>query len=122
MRMARKNLNGNDPHVRALRAAEILAQEQVDDDCFDELYRVGILWAGILNTDHQISPTEVAAMLAAYELIRASRLVDAEQHWTNVAQYAAIGCFLESSAATSKNTEVDSTVIDESTIGFRANI
>jgi hypothetical protein len=120
--MALKNLNGEHPHVRALRNAEKLAQERVDDDCLNELHRVGVLWAGILNSDHVIPPTEVAAMLAAYELIRASRLVDAEPHWTNVAQFAAIGAFLESvEVSVEEDGPVDG-FSGNSNIGFTAKI
>ena len=120
--MALKNLNGEYPHVRALRNAEKLAQERVDDDCFDELYRVGVLWAGILNSDHAIPATEVAAMLAAYELVRASRLVDAEPHWTNVAQFAAIGAFLENIAASTEEASATHSSVSDSSVGFTAKI
>lgn len=80
---------------RVLELADEISSRQIEDDSLDELTRVGLLWAGVLGLDEPVEATEVAAMLCAYELIRATRLVDAEPHWVNVASFAAIGASCE---------------------------
>ncbi len=93
MALKRKKTQG--VHSRVLRLADEISSREIEDDSLDELSRVGTLWSGVLGLDEPIEATEVAAMLCAYELIKATRLVDAEPHWTNVASFAAIGASCE---------------------------
>ena len=48
------------------------------------------MWAGLLSLDAGIPASEVAAMLSCVELVRATTLIDAVDHWTNAAVYAAL--------------------------------
>lgn len=61
----------------------------------DEITRIGVVWAGILDLDDVLPPTTVAAMLAASELVQATSTPDAEEHWIGAAAYAAMGAFSE---------------------------
>ena len=61
----------------------------------DEITRIGVVWAGILDLDDVIPPTTVAAMLASSELVQATSTSDSEQHWVGAAAYAAMGAFSE---------------------------
>lgn len=63
----------------------------------DEITRIGVVWAGILDLDDVLPPTTVAAMLAASELVQATSTSDSEQHWVGAAAYAAMGAFSETS-------------------------
>jgi len=95
--MALKRKKTQEIRSPILQRADEISSLQIEDDSLDELSRVGVLWAGVLGLDNTIEATEVAAMLCAYELIRATRLVDSEPHWTNVASFAAIGAACEKS-------------------------
>lgn len=67
----------------------------VEDDALEELSMIGTVWAGFLKLDSAIPATEVAAMLSASELVKATRFVESEQHWSSAASFAAVGSFCE---------------------------
>lgn len=83
-----------DARKRVLREAEsMVTSPEVEQS--DEITRIGIVWAGILDLDDVLPPTTVAAMLAASELVQATSTPDAEEHWVGAAAYAALGAFSE---------------------------
>ena len=83
-----------DPRKRVLRSAEEIAtQPEVEQS--DEITRIGVVWAGILDLDDVIPPTTVAAMLSASELVQATSTKDGEEHWIGAAVYAAMGAYNE---------------------------
>ncbi len=83
-----------DARKRILREAEaVVTSPEVEQS--DEITRIGIVWAGILDLDDVLPPTTVAAMLAASELVQATSTPDSEQHWVGAAAYAAMGAFSE---------------------------
>lgn len=93
--MALKRKKSLEKHSLTLKDAQEVADSMVEDDIYDELFRVGAMWAGLLKLETPIAPSEVAAMLSTYELVRATRFIDSQQHWSNVASFAAIGSFCE---------------------------
>lgn len=93
--MIRNRRQPKDPRQRVLRKAEdLVSQPEVEQS--DNVTRIGIVWAGILDLDNVIPPTTVAAMLAAGELVMATSTPDSEEHWVNAAAYSALGAFSES--------------------------
>lgn len=86
-----------DVRRRVLREAEELVTQKIADNSVEELTRTGIVWGGILDLESGIPPTEVAAMLSAYDLVRATKYVDSEEYWTSAAAYAALGAYSEPS-------------------------
>jgi hypothetical protein len=84
-----------DARKRVLRAAEEIVTQKSQDSVADELSRIGIVWCGILDLDDAIPPSEVAAMLAAADLVRATRYIDSEDHWVSAAAYSALGAHSE---------------------------
>lgn len=78
-----------------LKNAEKLLSEKLELNYGVDLARIGAMWSGILELDSPISPTEVAAMLSTVSLVRATTLVDAEEHWTMAATFAALGAAIE---------------------------
>lgn len=93
--MALKRRKTQKTHVRVLKNAEDSATRQIEDNAADELSRTGVMWSGILDLTEPIPSTEVAAMLCAHELVKATRLIDSEPHWTEAASYAALGAACE---------------------------
>jgi hypothetical protein len=93
MTVARRKVK--DTRKRILRTAEDLVTQRIAENSVEELTRVGIVWCGLLDLDEVISPSDVAAMLSAYDLIRATNLVDSEEYWTSAAAYAALGAYSE---------------------------
>jgi hypothetical protein len=93
MTIARRKVK--DTRKRVLRKAEELATQMIAENSVEELTRVGVVWCGILDLDDVIPPSEVAAMLSAYDLIRATNLVESEEYWTSAAAYAALGAYSE---------------------------
>lgn len=93
MTIARRKVK--DTRKRVLRTAEELATQMIAENSVEELTRVGVVWCGILDLDNVIPPSEVAAMLSAYDLIRATNLVESEEYWTSAAAYAALGAYSE---------------------------
>lgn len=84
-----------DPRKRVLRKAEdIITEEEYEQS--DEITRIGIVWAGLLDLDDVLPPTTVAAMMAAAELVQATSTMNAEEHWIGAAAYAAMGAYSES--------------------------
>jgi hypothetical protein len=83
-----------DARKRILREAESMVTNP-DVEQSDEITRIGVVWAGILDLDDVIPPTTVAAMLASSELVQATSTSDSEQHWVGAAAYAAMGAFSE---------------------------
>lgn len=92
--MIRNKRYQKDPRKRVLREAEAIVTEPEIEQS-DEITRIGVVWAGILDLDDVIPPTTVAAMLAASELVQATSTSDSEQHWVGAAAYAAMGAFSE---------------------------
>ena len=83
-----------DPRKRILREAEQRAtQSEIDQS--DEITRIGIVWAGLLDLDDPIPSTTVAAMLSSSELVLATSTLDSEEHWIGAAVYAAMGAYSE---------------------------
>lgn len=121
--MIRNRRQPKDPRQRVLRKAEdIVSKPEVEQS--DEITRIGIVWAGILDLDNVIPPTTVAAMLSASELVMATSNTDSEEHWVGAAAYAALGAFSENEepAETDELTTSDREVSRLPKIGFSAPI
>jgi hypothetical protein len=117
MTIARRKVK--DTRKRVLRSAEELATQRIAENSVEELTRLGIVWCGILGLEDIISPSEVAAMLSAYDLIRATNLVESEEYWTSAAAYAALGAYSEPYAREDNSSiDVDLDDKDKSPIGF----
>lgn len=117
MTIARRKVK--DTRKRVLRSAEELATQRIAENSVEELTRLGIVWCGILGLEDIISPSEVAAMLSAYDLIRATNLVESEEYWTSAAAYAALGAYSEPYAREDNSSiDVDLDDRDKSPIGF----
>ena len=102
-----------DARKRILREAEeLVLQPEVEQS--DEITRIGIVWAGMLDLDDVIPPTTVAAMLSASELVQATSTSDSEPHWIGAAAYAAMGAFSE----IDDSDESDGKITASQPIGF----
>lgn len=84
-----------DTRKKILRSAEELAAQMIADNGVEELTRVGVVWSGILNLENPISASDVAAMMSAHDLIKATNFVDSEEYWVGAAAYAAMGAYGE---------------------------
>ena len=83
-----------DPRKRVLREAEDrVTKPEIEQS--DEITRIGIVWAGLLDLDDVIPATTVAAMLSASSLVHATSTYDSESHWIDAAAYAALGAYNE---------------------------
>ena len=78
-----------------LKNAEALLSEKIEQGYDTDLVRIGVLWSGILDLEGPIAASEVAAMFASASLIRATTLVDSEEHWTDAAAFSALGHTVE---------------------------
>lgn len=87
-----------DSRKRILREAETRVTDPEIEQS-DDITRIGVVWAGILDLDDVIPPTTVAAMLSASELVQATSTSDSEDHWIGAAAYAALGAYSETAAA-----------------------
>jgi hypothetical protein len=76
-----------------LQAADDIATSKLEENYAVDLARVGIMWSGILELNGPIPPSEVAAMLSCLDLVRATTLIDSEQHWAGAAAHAAIAAY-----------------------------
>ncbi len=83
-----------DSRKRILREAENRVIDPETEQS-DDITRIGVVWAGILDLDDVIPSTTVAAMLSASELVKATSTLDAEEHWIGAAAYAALGAYNE---------------------------
>jgi hypothetical protein len=104
---------GSSKKKTLLRNAEDLLLEKVEQNYDVDLTRIGIVWSGILELDTPIPASEVAAMLSSVSLIRATTLVESEEHWTTAAAYAALGHAAEVDLSPAED---DSDVPDEKAI------
>lgn len=117
MTIARRRVK--DVRKRILRTAEEIVTDKIADNSVEELTKIGIVWCGILDLDTAIPPSEVAAMLAASDLVRATHYVDSEQYWTSAAAYSALGAFSEPSGTSEVSLFDDEERDDkQSPIGF----
>lgn len=105
--MVRQRRQVKDPRKRILRNAEDIVTQRMEERSNEELTRVGIVWSGILDLEDAIPPSEVAALLSAYDLVRATTLVDSEEYWTSAAAYAALGAYSEPKTATVYDIELE---------------
>lgn len=105
-------------HSRILDSAQQSADRLVDDDIVDELRRTGVVWSGLLGLDEAISPSDVAAMISSYELVKATRFVDSESYWSDAASFAAVGAFCELEREEPPGVESDQKEDDQLPIGF----
>jgi len=110
-----------DPRKRILREAENRVADPKTEQS-DDITRIGVVWAGILDLDDVIPSTTVAAMLSASELVMATSTLDAEEHWIGAAAYAALGAYNEVDEA--EGTGEEDTLVAAKTglprIGFTA--
>lgn len=108
------------PKSQVLADAQEAISELVKDNQHADLSRTGMVWAGILDLENPIPASEVAAMLSAYDLVRATTLVDSRKHWTNAAAFAALA-----DAADQQSTdEKPEAIIDDkepTVIGFASS-
>lgn len=74
-----------------LELTEAFVEQFIESEIESDLERVGIVWSGILGTDKPISPSTVAALLSAYDLVLATALIESENHWARAAAYAVLG-------------------------------
>jgi hypothetical protein len=110
-----------DTRKKILRAAEDLAHEKSEDAFLEDLARTGVVWAGMLELENPIAPSEVAALMCAHDLIRATRLVDSEDYWISAATYAALGAHAEPQKEEAKSQEKADEEQTKSAIGFVAS-
>lgn len=108
---------------KVLEAAQQIVTAQMADKQHTDLSRVGMAWAGILDLENAIPPSEVAAMLSAYDLVRATTLVDAHQHWVSAAAYAALADVTEPQSQELVNVDDERSRISEpaAVVGFVAS-
>jgi len=79
-----------------LEDAHTLLIEYVGENRHVDLTRIGYVWQGILDLELPVPPSEVAAMLSAYNLVRATTIVDSRTHWADAAAYAAMAELVDS--------------------------
>jgi hypothetical protein len=113
--MVRQRRPVRDVRKRVLRTAEDIVTQRVEENSYEELSRVGIVWSGLLDLEDAIPASEVAALLAAYDLVRATTLVDSEEYWTSAAAYSALGAYSEPDHVV---YDVEKETDDKSPIGF----
>ena len=106
-----------DIRKKVLREAEQRATGP-DVEQSDDLSRIGVVWAGILDLDDGIPATTVAAMLASCKLVQATSSYDAEDHWVEAAAYAALGAYSEMGLDVEEESEEGVQVTSGRTIGF----
>jgi hypothetical protein len=75
--------------------SEKLFNQLIDDELETDLAKTGIVWSGILGIEKPISPSTVAALLSAYDLVLATALVDSDEHWSRAAAFAILGNKIE---------------------------
>ena len=94
--------------------------EFIEDNQHVDLSRVGMVWAGILDLEGPIPASEVAAMLGAYDLVRATTMVDSRKHWVNVAAFAALADAADVTIGTEMSEKLEAIANDKSptVIGF----
>lgn len=109
-----------DTKKKVLRSAEELVSGKTDGGYVEDLSRTGVVWAGILELTDPISPSEVAAMLCSHDLVRATRIVDSEDHWISAAAYAALGAAAEPGSLDSTREETITLPAVVNTVGFSA--
>lgn len=88
-----------------------------------DLSRTGMAWAGILDLEKPVSPSEVAAMLSTYDIIRATTMVDSHDHWVNAVAFAVLADAADASEKldASKSIEVSNDDKLPNAIGFTAS-
>lgn len=88
-----------------------------------DLSRTGMAWAGILDLEKPVSPSEVAAMLSTYDIIRATTMVDSHSHWVTAVAFAVLADAADASEklSSSKDTEVPGDDKPLNVIGFTAS-
>ncbi len=91
---------------------------QLEENYDSDLVRVGLMWAGLLSLDEGIPASEVAAMLSCVELVRATTLIDAVDHWTNAAVYAALAYETDPQTEESSDIYGGKSSIEKNPIGF----
>jgi hypothetical protein len=119
--MVRQRRQVKDARKRILRNAESIVTQRMEERSTEELTRVGVVWSGILDLDDVIPPSEVAALLSAYDLVRATTLVDSEEYWTSAAAYAALGAYSEPDSQAIYDVESEEEEKKKNPIGFGSN-
>jgi len=112
------------PRIKPSKAAKnqvlVDAQEAIfeliEDNQHVDLSRTGMVWAGILDLEGPIPASEVAAMLSAYDLVRATTMVDSRQHWVNAAAFAALADTADSSTRPSAVESIEAVNVDKDSI------
>jgi hypothetical protein len=122
--MVRSRRPVKDARKRVLREAEDLVTGRDSDYHSDNLTRIGVVWAGLLDLDDAIPATTVAAMLSSRDLVYATSTVDSEEHWIGAAAHAALGAYSEGglfSVEAEEAEEPTATTTATSRIGFTSS-
>jgi len=88
-----------------------------------DLSRTGMAWAGILDLEKPVSPSEVAAMLSTYDIIMATTLVDSHDHWVNAVAFAVLADAADTSEKLNNSKDIETLDDDRlpNVIGFTAS-
>lgn len=114
--MVRSRRPVKDARKRVLRSAEDRVASRESDHHSDNLTRIGIVWAGLLDLDDAIPPTTVAAMLSSRDLVYATTVVDSEEHWIGAAAHAALGAYSEGTIFEDDSAEPEESTVATSTV------
>lgn len=98
----------------------------LEDNQLEDLTRTAAVWSAMLDLESTMLPSQVAALLSVYSTIRATTLVDAEEHWTDAAVLSVAAAHADIAAISASkelNIQQDTDLPDApAKIGFASSI
>ena len=116
-----KSKTAPDSAKKVRRSAEDVVEAKKDDLYIEDLTRTGVVWAGLLELVEAIPPSAVAAMLCCHDLVRATSLVESEEHWISAAAYTALGALAEPATQDAEKAQKKEKQDPLPVIGFAAS-
>jgi hypothetical protein len=101
-------------------------EKRLEENQIEDLTKTAVVWSAMLDLETTMLPSQVAALLSVYSTVRATTLVEAEEHWKEAAVLsvaAAHADIIAISASKDQDILQDTEAIAPSQgIGFAAGI
>lgn len=109
-----------------VKSVEEKVEKLIKENQIEDLGKIASIWAIMLDLEEPMLPSLAAAMMSVADIVRATTLVDAADHWQNAAVSAIMAMQADTMAllSTQQPTQKEAESIDlaAKVVGFAASV
>lgn len=83
--MAQPNRVKKNTRSKVLSSVADEVEKRLQENQVEDLAKTAAVWSAMLDLETTMLPSQVAALLSVYSTIRATTLIEAEEHWKEAA-------------------------------------